>query len=148
MATLKEVKRLTLEAEKYELEGRTLLRAFNNTTLGSIYNGIGPESFPGWLRAVLDFLHPSLAVVAFIHDTEWYLSDGSREGFTASNKRFRRNGFKVARLKYKWYRPRRYIVMWHAWKFARICQRFGWAAWMAGFTARDVVEMKKESEEV
>lgn len=147
MATLKEVKRLIEEAEMFELEGRALPQLFTNTDLGSIYNGIGPESFPGWLRAFLDKLHPSLAVVAFIHDIEWFLSDGSRESFTDSNKRFRRNGFKVARAKFAWYRPRRYIVMWDAWKFARICQRFGWAAWMAGYTARDVEEMKKEAEE-
>ena len=27
--------------------------------------------------------------------------------------------------------------MWDAAKFARVCQRFGWAAWMAPFEERD-----------
>ena len=142
MASLKEVKRLKDLCDKYELEGRGVLDGFPNTKLASMYNGIGPEKFPGWLRAVLDFLHPTLAPVAFIHDVEWSLSDGTKEAFAASNRRFRRNGCRVAKATYPWWRPRRWIVMWQAWKFARICQRFGWAAWMAPFTAKDVEEQR------
>ena len=62
------------------------------------------------------------------------------------NRRFRRNGFRVARASFAWWRPRRYVVMWHAWKFARICQRFGWAEWMAPFDARQVAEAKARRE--
>lgn len=129
MASLKEVKRLKELCEKYELEGRGVLDGFPNTKLASMYNGIGPEKFPGWLRAVLDFIHPSLAPVAFIHDVEWTLSDGTKESFTASNKRFKRNGSKVAKAEYAWYNPRRYAVMNSARRFGNICQTFGWAAW-------------------
>ena len=50
--------------------------------------------------------------------------------------RFRRNGITVACAAYGWWRPRRYKVMWDAWKFARICQRFGWSAWRAPYEAR------------
>jgi len=142
MATLKEVKRLKELCEKYELEGRGVLDGYPNTQLASMYNGIGPERFPGWLRAVLDFIHPSLAPVAFIHDVEWSLSDGTKESFTASNKRFRRNGHKVAKAEFSWYNPRRYVVMDNASRFAKICQHFGWAAWMAPFTAKDVEEQQ------
>ncbi len=142
MASLKEVKRLKELCEKYELEGRGVLDGFPNTKLASMYNGIGPEKFPGWLRAVLDFIHPSLAPVAFIHDVEWTLSDGTKESFTASNKRFKRNGSKVAKAEYAWYNPRRYAVMNSARRFGNICQTFGWAAWMAPFTAKDVEEQK------
>ena len=69
MASLKEVKRLMNLCEEYDLEGRSVLKGFTNTQLASMYNGIGPEKFPGWLRSVLDFLHPSLAPVAFIHES-------------------------------------------------------------------------------
>ena len=142
MASLKEVKRMIELCEKYDLEGRNVVKAFSNTQLGSMYNGIGPEKFPGWLRAVLDFLHPSLAPVAFIHDIEWSLSDGTKASFTESNKRFKRNGYKVAKSEYGWYNPRRYVVMNQARRFGNICQSFGWAAWMAPFTAKDVEEQK------
>ena len=138
MASLKEVKRLSELCEKYELEGREVIKGYTNTQLGSMYNGIGPEKFPGWLRAVLNALHPSLAPVAFIHDIEWSLSDGTKASFTESNRRFKRNGYKVAKAMYGVFNPRRYKVMWDAAKFARVCQRFGWAAWMAPFTAKDV----------
>lgn len=129
MASLKEVKRLKELCEKYELEGRGVLDGFPNTKLASMYNGIGPEKFPGWLRAVLDFIHPSLAPVAFIHDVEWTLSDGTKESFTASNRRFKRNGSKVAKAEFAWYNPRRYAVINSARRFGNICQTFGWAAW-------------------
>ncbi len=137
MASLKEVKRLSELCEKYELEGREVIHGFSNTQLGSMYNGIGPECFPGWLRAVLDFIHPSLAPVAFIHDIEWSLSDGTRESFTASNERFRRNGVKIAKAMYSFWNLRRYVVEADAAKFAKLCQKFGWAAWMAPFEERD-----------
>ena len=81
--------------------------------------------------------HRLPAPVAFIHDIEWSLSDGTKDSFTASNKRFKRNGSKVAKAEYAWYNPRRYKVMWDAAKFARVCQRLGWAAWMAPFEERD-----------
>ena len=99
-------------------------------------NGIGPEAFPSWLRTALDALHPSLAPVAFIHDVEWSESDGSEESFAESNARFRRNGITVACAAYGWWRPRRYLVMWDSVKFARICQRFGWSAFLAPYEAR------------
>ena len=60
----------------------------------------------------------------------------TEESFAESNARFRRNGVKVAYAAYGWWRPRRYKVMWDAWKFARICQRFGWNAWRAPYEAR------------
>ena len=46
----------------------------------------------------------------------------TEESFAESNARFRRNGVKVAYAAYGWWRPRRYKVMWDAWKFARICR--------------------------
>lgn len=137
MASLKEVKRLSELCEKYGLEGREILAKHTDEELARLFNGIGPEAFPGWLRVALDSLHPSLAPVAFIHDVEWSESDGTRETFAESNARFRRNGIKVACAAFGWWRPRRYKVMWDAVKFARICQRFGWAAWYAPFEERD-----------
>ena len=140
MATAIEAKRLRGLCENYELEGREILTKYTNEELGRIYNGIGPEAFPGWMRTLLDSLHPSLAPVALIHDVEWSESDGTSVGFEQSNARFRRNGCKVATEAFGWWRPRRYKVMWDAFKFARICQRFGWFAW------REPYETKLQAE--
>ena len=136
MATVDEVKRLKELCEEYGLEGRGILTKYTDEELSAIFNGIGPDAFPQWLRSALDALHPSLAPVAFIHDVEWHESDGTEASFAESNARFRRNGFKVASAAFGWWRPRRYKVMWDAVKFARICQRFGWSAWRAPYEAR------------
>ena len=111
MNRLKEIKELKALAEELQLENREIIRKYKITELASIYNGIGPDSFPEWLRGLVSALHPSLAVVAFIHDIEWH------ESYT------------VAKANYSWWNPLRYIVMNHARRFGNICQLFGWAAW-------------------
>ena len=121
MNRLKEIKELKALAEELQLENREIIRKYKITELASIYNGIGPDSFPEWLRGLVSTLHPSLAVVAFIHDIEWHESDGSKEKFTESNNRFKTNGYMVAKANYSWWNPLRYIVMNHARRFGNIC---------------------------
>ena len=129
MNRLKELKELRAKAERLQLDNHEILHKYNMRELCSIYNGIGPDSFPEWLRCAISTLHPSLAVVALIHDVEWHESDKSREKFAESNARFSRNGFKVAKADFGWYNPRRYIVMNQARRFGNLCQLFGWGAW-------------------
>ncbi len=136
MATLKDVKRLKALCEKYDLEGREILDKFTNTELQSVYNGIGPESFPDWLRGLVNTLHPTLEPAAFIHDAEWALSDGTEASFTVSNARFKRNGYKAAKAEFGWWRPRRYLVMNDARRYGNYCQLFGWSAWRAPYDER------------
>ena len=136
MATLTDVKRLRALCEEYELEGREILEKFTNAELQSVYNGIGPESFPEWLRGFVNVLHPTLEPVAFIHDAEWVLSDGTEESFSASNARFKRNGYKAAKAEFGWWRPRRYLVMNDARRYGNYCQLFGWSAWRAPYDER------------
>jgi len=129
MSKIAEVKKLLKLVETYNLDGREILKKYTMTKLASIYNGIGPGAFPDWLRDVITELHPSLAVVAFIHDIEWHESDCSKEKFAESNNRFKTNGYRVARAEYGWYNPLRYIVMNQARRFGNLCQLFGWDAW-------------------
>ena len=136
MDGIDEIRSLRKACEDMELENREILDKYTDEELADMFNGIGPQGFPGWLRKALDALHPSLKPVALIHDVEWSESDGRRETFAASNDRFARNGCTVACASFGWWRPRRYKVMWDAWKFARICQRFGWSAWRAPYEAR------------
>ena len=133
---IKEAAELVALCEKHGLEGREAFEGLSADELAGMYNGIGPDSFPDWLRSVLDFLHPSLAPVAFIHDVEWSRSDGTKESFAASNARFKRNGYKVAKAEFGWWNPRRYVVMNQARRFGNVCQLFGWRAWLAPFEDR------------
>ena len=130
MNKLKEIKRLRELAEKYGLEDREILSKYPMNRLAQIYNGIGPDAFPEWLRGFVTALHPSLAAVAFIHDVEWHESDGTDETFKATNDRFKRNGYKVAQTEYGWWNPRRYAVMNQARRFGNYCQMFGKGGWL------------------
>lgn len=130
MATLREIKHLKELAEELKLENREILGKYKLTELASIYNGIGPDCFPEWLRSAISSLHPSLAVVAFIHDVEWHESDLSHAKFTESNTRFKENGYLVAKTEFSWFNPRRYLVMNDARRYGNLCQLFGWQAWL------------------
>ncbi|MCR5414550.1 MAG: hypothetical protein K6F50_07485 [Kiritimatiellae bacterium] len=132
MATEKEIRELRRLCEEYKLEGREILEKFTDGELAATYNGIGPEAFPDWLRKCIDALHPSLEPVAFIHDIEWSQEDKSPFLFAESNERFKRNGCKVAKAKFGWWRPRRYIVMNQARRFGNVCGIFGFSAWKSG----------------
>ena len=136
MSTVNEVRALVEACEKYELDGRIRLSGHTDEELASMYNGIGPDAFPQWLRSLLDALHPSLAPVAFIHDVEWSASDGTKESFSASNARFKRNGYRIAKAMYGWWNPRRYLVMNDARRFGNLCEFFGWEAWRAPYEKR------------
>ena len=145
MNRLKEIKELKRRADEFQLENREILGKYTMTELASIYNGIGPDAFPEWLRNTISALHPSLAVVAFVHDVEWHESEGSKEKFAASNDRFKRNGYAVAKAEYGWYNPLRYVVMNQARRFGNVCQLFGWSAWTSPCECA-VCQKKRKSE--
>ena len=136
MKKLKEMQRLKEQAEALKLDNHEIINRYTIEELSAIYNGIGPETFPGWLRKFISALHPSLAVVALIHDLEWYESDFSFASFSASNQRFKRNGYKAASGLFPWYNPRRYLVMYEARRFGNLCHAFGWKAWCDAGLAR------------
>lgn len=120
---------LRAKCEEWELEGRTILDKYSDKTLARIYNGLGSDSFPAWLRAAATALSPDLEPVAMIHDADWHEADGTKESFTESNARFRRNGYRAAKRRFGWADPRRYLLMNRARRFANYCQLFGWKAW-------------------
>lgn len=112
-----------------DLEGREVLDRFTDTELRLIYNRLGPDSFPAWLRDLVSDANKWLEAAALIHDVDWYLSDGTREHFTASNQRLRRNGHRLARHLFAWYDPRHYLYQNRASRFSNYCQLFGFSAW-------------------
>jgi hypothetical protein len=97
---------------------------------------------PSLLRRFLNRLHPTLEPAALIHDTEFAGSDGSEEGFRASNDRFLANGLKSAES-CKWYDPRRYVVKLHARRLTAFCRKFGAFAWQLGAMNRNSCSVKE-----
>lgn len=124
-----DIARLRVRCDAADLEGREILALYTDTELRLIYNRLGPDSFPAWLREAISDLNRWLEPAALIHDVEWSESDGTREGFTASNKRLRENGHRLARFLYAWYDPRRYLYTNRASRFSNYCQLLGWHAW-------------------
>ena len=119
---------LIQKAYLLNLEGVHILDKYSVEEIGKIYNGIGPDRFPAIIRKALNKLHPTLLVVALIHDLEYH-EGGTREEFTESNDRFYRNGKTAAFATYSWYDPRRYLVWNKARQFRNLCQLFGWDGW-------------------
>ena len=133
MANIEKIIELRALASQYMLEDREILDKYTDKELSCIYNGIGPEAFPAWLRVIIDKLNPSLEVVALIHDVEWHETDHTDKTWRQTNARFRRNGQKVAKLKYGWWNPLRYRVMRQAYLFSKACGTMcGKMAWNAG----------------
>ena len=128
MSTAYHCARLRVRCEAWALEGREILDKYTNEQLAEIYNGLGSDGMPPWLRKAATFLSPDLEATALIHDVEWHEADGTREGFTASNDRFKRNGRRSARCRFAVWDPRRYMLMNRARRYGNYCQLFGWEA--------------------
>lgn len=123
------------QANLAKLKNRKILNKYTDKQLTEIFNGIGSDGFPEWLRIAISKLHPSLMAVALIHDVEWYerelktknkvriLNHIDKRDFHESNKRFDINSTLMAKYNYAWYSPVRYIVEAIGWNFARLCNK-------------------------
>jgi hypothetical protein len=131
--TVKQISYWRQQAEDVRLENRQILNKYSDEELAEIFNGIGSDGFPEWLRSAISKLHPSLMAVALIHDVEWYereletkahkfiYPDVDRKRFHESNKRFKTNAVKMSKFRYGLIDPRRYIVQFNGWRFSKYC---------------------------
>ena len=69
---------LIQKAYSIDLEGVHILDKYSVEEIRKIYNGIGPDRFLAIIRKALNKLHPTLLVVALIHDLEYH-EGGTRE---------------------------------------------------------------------
>lgn len=118
--------------ERLRLDGREILQKYDLEELNSIYNGIGPDRFPEHLRDFITSVNRLLEPPALIHDVDFH-EGGTKEDFTAANKRFRKNCYTVVKDKFGWYNPLRYHWLFKAWRFAGYCEEFGWK----GYTKKE-----------
>lgn len=119
---------LIQKAYSLDLEGVHILDKYSIAEIGKIYNGIGPDRFPDWLREIVTASADLFEPAALIHDVEYH-EGGTREQFTAANDRFRRNCYTLVKDRYGWYDPRRYLWLNKARRWGNYCQLFGWEGW-------------------
>lgn len=121
----KSIQQLIDSAARHGLDGAEILDSFDETELANIYNGIGPDRFPAWLRAIVTEANGLFEPAALIHDVRYHIG-GDREDFTYANDEFRSNCYTLVRAAYSWHDPRRYKWLFRAWRYAGYCQKFGW----------------------
>ena len=122
------LKELILTARTLKLEHVEILDKYSITEIGKIYNGIGPDRFPDWLREIVTASADLFEPAALIHDVEYH-EGGTREQFTAANDRFKQNCYTLVKDRYGWYDPRRYLWLNKARRWGNYCQLFGWEGW-------------------
>ena len=122
------VKELIRKARELNLENVEILDRYSVEEIAGIYNGIGPDRFPDWLRKIVTASTELFEAAALIHDLEFY-EGGTSEQFTAANNRFRRNCYTLVKARYGWYDPRRYLWMNKARRWSNYCELFGWYGW-------------------
>lgn len=119
---------LIQKARDLKLENVEILDRYSEAEIAEIYNGIGPDRFPDWLRKIVTESAELFEAAALIHDVE-YDEGGTREQFTAANDRFRRNCYTLVKDRYGWYDIRRYLWMNKARRWSNYCELFGWSGW-------------------
>ena len=122
---MSEISRLLSVVRQYNLNGREILEHYSAEELGKIYNGIGPDRFPDWLRKITTEANGLFEPAALIHDVRYHIG-GTFEDFTAANDEFRENCYTLVEAAYAWYDPRRYKWLFRAWRYAGYCEEFGW----------------------
>lgn len=122
------LKELILMARTLKLEHVEILDKYSITEISRIYNGIGPDRFPDWLREIVTASADLFEPAALIHDVEYH-EGGTREQFTAANDRFKQNCYTLVKDRYGWYDPRRYLWLNKARRWGNYCQLFGWEGW-------------------
>lgn len=119
------------EAKAFGLDGVERAAALDPARLCAVYNGTGPEWLPAAAREILDDIADDILPAVLIHDVDFSLATGEVGDFDAANRRLGANGVACARMRYPWWRPRRYRVMRMARFFAAACEIFGWTAYLA-----------------
>lgn len=114
--------------EQQNLKGKEIVKDFTISEIEAIYNGLGPDRFPDWLREIITLASGLFEPAALIHDLRFHLG-GTKADFTAANLEFRENCYTLVNAKYSWYDPRRYTWRFRAWRYYNYCEDFGWSGY-------------------
>lgn len=88
------------EIIRLNLQRHAKFDALTVEQFAQIYNGIGPDSWPTELREVMTAIYYDFAELPGVHDVDYFFSDGTREGWQATQDRWLWNGKKVLNARY------------------------------------------------
>ena len=107
--TIETLKKCRAEAQRLWLGGWYVLMDEANALREC--NGCGAEWMPRWMRRFLSWLLKLFAAAFAIHDMRYWRNEGDRHEW---DDEFETNCRAIARDKYTWYHPMRYICYWVA----------------------------------
>ena len=118
-------------AKKYELKHLDVLYAYPDEVLIEQYNGVGPDRWPEVFRDILSWLLEDVLEAVEIHDMDYYRG-GTKDDFHEANSVLGQNVRRLARKKYGWWRPRRYLLRKVSYKLTEWTDKYGWEGWNKG----------------
>lgn len=118
-------------ATELNLIGARVVIETDPDELLEVCNGVGPAWFPRNLRNLIDKFSWVQKINSIFHDMLYQTGDLTLRNFIYCNHAYRVNGEKIARYKYPWYNPRRYLECARARRFAALCDATGWPAYVA-----------------
>lgn len=128
--TGKDIAELRRKCFSYGLDHADILDKYSDGEIAAMYNDFGPGEFPVWLEDVLYSANPYLGPACLIYDLEMIDSDGKRDTFVGCCRRLWENGRRIAKIRFHWWRPARYLVALEASVLARANMKNGWEPWV------------------
>jgi hypothetical protein len=96
-----------------------------------VFNGVGPEWLPWWLRKLLDHFFEVFLPAVWQHDYRYCHGDGTLIDFMAANRELTDNCRICADAEYGALNPLRYLARAVGEKFGKACDLFGLPAYLA-----------------
>lgn len=124
----REIAQLIETAMQAHLEDWEITLDFTIEEIELIYNGIGPDRFPDWLRRIVTASAHILEPAALIHDLEYQVG-GAKKNFHEANKRFGHNCRILVKNEFSWWNPMRWLYFNRIRRWVNFCQLFGWSGW-------------------
>lgn len=129
---IKKIKELRPICIDYEFEIQEGFLICPLDVLDNIFNGCGPDWMPEFWRNKLSAYFKFFEAAFLEHDFSFEMSNRTKKGFKAANKRLYRNCKRLVAARYSWWtepisKARRYA---QARVIYKVCANFGWSAWL------------------
>lgn len=123
-------------AARNSLEHCDVLYKVTDEELREQFNGVGPDRWPKEIRNILSGILWDVLEAVEIHDVDYYIG-GDRDEFHEANLVLGKNVRKLARRKYRWWKPRRWFLVELSYRMTELTERYGWEGWNKKQTEKD-----------